>query len=339
MEIDEKTTEAEGGPEILPEVPSTGLPMATGRDVYQAVTDRVIAALEAGHIPWSGGWASYGTGMPQNIVTKSRYKGINVILCWLAAWEHSFTSNHWVTARWVFDEGKKKGIRLRKLPGSEDGKTGQKVTTIVYYGEGKKTIETPDGGTDEDSFRFLKSYSVFNLDQLDNVPDEWLDLIPPTADVDRTRDEVDDYVERTGARILYGGARACYSLSLDEVRIPHYLDFLKAGRDGALARFNGTRFHELVHWTGSADRLHRLGEAMESRGGYAREELVAEMGAAFLSARFGYDTITRHAGYLQGWLAALRNDKRLIVKAASDATKAVEFLDALQPQPKEQADA
>lgn len=330
-------TEIELAPADARRIPSgpgpTGLPQIGGRDIHQAVTDRIIAALEAGHIPWQRPFASYGkASRHHNPVTGTVYKGINELLCWLAAWQYGFRSTRWVTVRWVMDEGRKKGVRLRKLTGADERSTGQKATVVIYYGKREKGVIDENGEPDTVEMHFLKSYLVFNIDQLDGVPDDWIDedLTPATPELQR--DVVDEFLDATGAKFSYGGNVACYRPRSDEIIMPHFLKYLP-GCDGnletALTVFNGTRFHELIHWTGAESRLDRLKDALSKRSGYAKEELVAELGAAFLSARYGYESVIAHASYIGEWLKALKGDRRLIVQAASAASKAVDYLDNL----------
>ena len=324
-----------GAPQIAV-APDTGtaLPDIQGRDLYQGITNRILAALEQGRIPWARPFPSYGkAAVHGNPVTGSTYTGINTLLCWLSAEVNGFRSSRWVTLRWLFEEGKKKGMALRRLPDAPEGKTGQRTTTVVYYGSIAEKVETEAGEEDVLERRFLKSYRVFNLDQIEGVPDDWIDDIENIPDVDRRRDEVDEFIDATGARVLYRGLTARYRLGPDEIWVPKWVHFLK-GQGGniepALAQFNGARFHELVHWTGEASRLNRLDGVLGNRAAYAREELVAEIGAAFLNTRFGFDTILSHASYIGHWVDLLRADKKAIVRAASAASKAVEFLDGFQ---------
>ena len=306
--------------------------------LYDRITQRVIAALEAGTTPWARPWATRDGG-PNNIVTGHTYQGINVLMLWMEAAIRGYRSDRWITARWLFNEGMKQGMKLRRRPGFEEGqKTGQHTAMVIYWGKRKaKGDDTvSDGEAEKDRFHgvFAKSYGVFNLDQVDGVPDEWIDdaitvgAPPMTSAAER-------FTANLGARIDVGGNHASYSPQLDRIRMPAYDRFLEKQAAGVEAETHywGTLFHELTHWTGHASRLNRDGITGErNRRAYAYEELIAEMGSAFASARFGYDAIQAHASYVDHWISALKRDNRLIVRAAAAAQRAVEFMDNMQPK-------
>lgn len=302
--------------------------------VYERITQRVIAALEAGTTPWMRPWATTDAG-PRNVVTGHAYRGINVLMLWMTAASRGYTSDRWVTARWLFNEGRDLGVRLRRKPGFAEGPTGQKTTSVVYWGK-IKPKDTPESEEPVTGQIFAKTYGVFNLDQLEGVPDEWIEKPVEREDLQR-QGPAADYALATGASFIYGGELACYAPIPDNIRLPYLSRYIERLGDGweAQAHYYGTVFHELTHWTGARHRLAREGiihPRPAPRIVYAYEELIAEMGAAFLSARFGFDTIQAHANYVDSWLAALRRDNRLIVRAAAAAQRAVEYLDSLQPK-------
>lgn len=303
-----------------------------GMTIYDKITKTIVACLEQGVRPWIKPWTASAAG-PHNIVTKHRYTGINVPLLWATQMLSGYTSDAWVTAHWLFTEGKERGVRLRRKPEApEKGATGQKAALVVYYGTAKdrkeETAAAPEEGEDR-VYRFLKGTNVFNLDQLDGVPDEWIEKI-----TDRTNLEAPAlgriFIERCNADIVIGGSRACYVPLTDRIHMPHYSRFVdKVGMDKATAAYVSTTFHELVHWTGASSRLKRF-DGVPGHKEYAYEELIAEMGSAFLSAEFGLDPVIASAAYLDGWLRAFRKDIKVLLKAAGSAQKAVEYLHGLQ---------
>lgn len=305
-----------------------------GLTIFEKITRTICACLEQGVRPWVKPWASRSMG-PHNIVTKHNYTGINVPLLWATQMLRGYTSDAWVTAHWLFSEGKEMGVRLRPMKGAAaNGPTGQKAGMVVYYGTAKERREEAAAAPDEDrTYRFLKATNVFNLDQLDNVPDGWLEEITKPEDM-QAPELARQFVEACDAEIKIGGDRACYSPLTDSIRIPHYHRFVeKVGIDAATTAYLGTLFHELTHWTGARHRLGRFTTAPDrTNADYAYEELIAEMGSAFLSAQFGLDSVVSSAAYLDHWLKVFRKDIKPLMKASADAQKAVEFLRNLQPK-------
>lgn len=312
--------------------------MPEGGTLYDRITQRVIAALEAGTTPWARPWATKDAG-PNNIVTGHYYRGINVLMLWMTAATSGYRSDRWITARWLFNEGKERGMKLKRLPGFEEGmRSGQRTATVIYWGRRKPGANDTvnDAEAEKDRFQgvFAKSYGVFNLDQVEGVPDEWIDEAIEVGSPPMTS-AAERFTANLNARIDVGGNYACYSPKLDRIRMPAYGRFLEKQAAGVEAETHywGTLFHELTHWTGHASRLNREGIVGErNKRAYAYEELIAEMGSAFASARFGYDAIQAHASYVDHWITALKRDNRLIVRAAAAAQRAVEFMDSLQPK-------
>ena len=292
------------------------------KDHYQLITDQVIALMEEHGSDWTNPMVS-GTagGWPVNPVTGKRYNGINVALLLMAGGGHWATYKQWAT----------KGCQVRK---------GEKATGIVFF----KRIEVKDkiDPTKTDTIPMLRGYSVFRADQVDgefaeqfNAPAE--DRRDETVQIDA----VNDWVAATGADIrTVDGGRAFYSPGTDSIQMPPRSGFDATATSTATETYHNTLLHELAHWTGHKSRLDRLGKA--SRFGdtaYAREELVAELAAAYQCVELGVSSAPRpdHAKYLNGWLAALKNDKRLIVKAASRAQAAVDYIADLQDAQIEEA--
>ena len=283
------------------------------RDIYQAITDKVIADLERGvrpwHRPWTGGNTTSSRPLRANGIP---YQGINVVLLWIEASLKGYASPTWMT----FKQAQAVGACVRK---------GEKGSMVVYANAITKT-ET-DASTGEDSERripFLKSYTVFNVAQI-----EGLRPIPDMPETDENRlteadrmKAVDTFFGMVGADLRHGGARAFYAPALDAITLPPFAAFESVGS------YYATLAHEHIHWTGHSRRLDRLEKAPKASEPYAREELVAELGSAFLCADLGVSDEPRedHASYLASWLKVLREDKRAIVAAASGAQRAVNFL-------------
>lgn len=276
-------------------------------DFYQQITNQIIEALESGVKPWVCPWdKTEQSGMPSNASTGALYNGMNIMLLWMSATMQSFSSSSWMT----FKQAKEKGGQVRK---------GEKGTHIFFY----NMIEKTDKGTDEvERYAMLKTYSVFNIDQIDGLPES---MYCPVATIDdevpvRSLEHVEYFLNATGASIVYNGQRAFYRPSTDEIVIPDLHRF--STTEDAYA----TTLHELTHWTGHKSRLERKnGNAFGSKD-YAFEELVAELGSVFLMADLGIVGEVQHESYIANWLTALKDDKRYIFKAASQASKAHQFL-------------
>ena len=272
-------------------------------DTYQDVTDAIIAQLEAGTRPWQMDWQGGSLQMPHR-VTGEEYRGINVLLLWSSAAQQGLTGRTWMT----FNQAKQLGGSVRK---------GCKGTRIVFF----KPLTVRDTATGEEKdIPMLRTYVVFNSDQIDNLPAKFASApMIPAAGMERNR-EAETALRSSGATIVEQGARAFYTPATDIVTMPDFERFTSAS--GYLA----TLAHELCHWTGHRTRLDRFGN--NDRTSYAFEELVAEMGAAFVGSRLGIvgEHIENHSAYLASWLKALRDDKRAIFKAASLAQAAADMV-------------
>ncbi|QKG55016.1 ArdC family protein [Hymenobacter sp. BRD67] len=284
----------------------------TRPDVYQIVTDRVIAALEAGQIAWRKPWhAAYG--LPRNYVSGRAYTGINAFLLHLVGGTPFFLT---------FRQARELGGNIRK---------GAKGMPVIYY---NVTTRTDKQTGEEEKTPFIKYYTVFSVDDVEGV-----DIVLPEQPQDRPHEPLAAaealVANWTGCpRIEHGGAQAYYAPGPDFVHVPRPETFVSS------EAYYSTLFHELTHATGHPRRLDRpdLAEALRpsGRAGYAREELTAEMGAAFLCGHAGLNpaaTLENTAAYLQFWLEQLRGDKKLVVQAASRAQRAAELiLGQLTPQ-------
>jgi len=268
------------------------------RDIYQEVTDQIVEALEAGADAWSKCWKST---MPQNGITGRQYNGINVLLLWMAANRGGFGSSDWMTYR----QAAAAGGQVKK---------GERGTTVVFYK--KRTItEKDESGEDvKKDVPVLKAFTVFNREQIEGLPEA------EAVEVDRVENG-EAIIAGSGAVFLHG--EPAYIPSKDVITMP------KAAAFDSPQHYYATAFHELTHWTGCKKRMDRNLSGRFGDSSYAAEELIAEIGSAFLCARVGIQGELRHAGYVQNWLKVLKNDKRAVFAAASHASKAAEYLAAL----------
>jgi antirestriction protein ArdC len=290
-------------------------------DIYAEVTDKIIKALEAGVRPWQKPWQAGGLGSVSRPLRANGqpYRGINVFLLWDAANQNGFSSPYWFT----FKQASDFGAHVRK---------GEKGSTIVKAGKFTKEEANPDTGkVEEKDIFYMKGYVVFNADQIDGLPEKYLPKpIDEATDKPQRLAHAEAFFANTGAKVTYGGERAFYRPSTDEIRVPDIDRFKDVGA------FYATLGHETVHWTGHDSRLARKFDRFGSND-YAAEELVAELGAAFLCADLGLELDVRddHAAYIDNWLEVLKKDKRFIFTASSAAQKALDFLHELQPGAKD----
>lgn len=276
------------------------------KDIYTNVTNSIITALEQGVPPWIRPWQT-GVGMPGNLVTGKPYRGINVILLTIEMMKHGYTDCRWLT----FKQANEMGARIRRK---------ERGTTIIFYRmreEQDNTGDAADGTPAGRGIPLLKSYTVFNINQIEPVPERFV-LRPVLAW--QPIECAEKLLRQSGATINHGGNRAFYHPAEDTIQLPLVTSFSRPGD------YYATALHELCHWTGHPSRLDRVLGGRQDGEGYAREELVAEIGAAFLCAHCGLPARLEHASYIDSWLRALRNDKRLIVVAASAAQKAADFI-------------
>ena len=293
-------------------------------DIYQRVTDIIIRDLEQGTRSWTKPWTT--TSKDSDSIRPLRhdgtpYRGINVLILWSEAIEHGYTSSTWMTYR----QAQALGAQVRK---------GEHGATVVYA----KTIERIDGDLttgDEAVTRIpmLRAYTVFNTDQIDGLP-----VATPaqpsaiTESVSTRIERADAFIAATRATIVHRGNRACYIPSADRIEMPPYGQFIETPTASAAEGYYATVLHELVHWTSPSHRCDRdLGKRFGDHA-YAREELVAEIGASFLCADLSITLEPRpdHAAYLGNWLAVLKSDKRAIFTAAALAQKAVDLLTGIR---------
>ena len=280
--------------------------------LYDEVTAKIIAQLEAGCFPWAQPWNSVTAlpGLPRNAVSGRPYSGVNVLILWGAVIEGCYPSQDWLTFRQALAAG---GC-VRK---------GERGHTIFYADRFTPDDERGGGETQEGgeprSIPFLKRFVVFNAAQCDGLPEQ-LTADPTPLPPREQHDSAEALIAATGADFRIGGARAFYDVGGDFVQVPpqpafaHQIDFYR------------TALHELGHWAGSKERLARDQSGRFGSAAYAREELCAELASAYLCAALGIVPTIRHADYLGSWLAVLRADNRAIFKGASQASKAADFL-------------
>ena len=295
-------------------------------DLYQEITDQIVAEMEAGTIPWAQPWdssialetAEATFALPQNGATGRTYSGVNILILWLHAAKQGFAGQRWMT----FQQARGLGAHVRK---------GERSVRVVHAGTftPKEEREAAQAeGRDEQARRYLKAHRVFHVSQIDGLPDEVAHRpAPPAPSFEGVDASVREIIERSRARFVMGAPQAYYQPGTDTVAVP-LVDAFHEPID-----WHRTAMHELTHWTGHASRLDRdFAGFGRSRADYAREELVAEMGAAFTCAALGIRPTVRHADYLASWLAVLKEDKRAIVRAASAASKASDFLLAFRDE-------
>lgn len=287
------------------------------QDLYQKVTDKIIADLEQGELTWLKPWSAGNTG--GRIVKPLRhngqpYNGINVLMLWGAALEGGFASPYWMT----FRQAKELGAFVRK---------GERGSQVVYASTITQTEEQENGGEEERTIPFMKAYAVFNVEQIDGLPERYYVRPEPVIDPAERIEHAEGFFAATEADVRHGGNQAFYSGGSDHVQMPVFECFRSP------EAYYATLAHELTHWTKHPKRLDReFGRKRWGDEGYAREELVAELGAAFLCADLGLtpEAGTDHAAYIQSWLKVLKEDKRAIFSAAAHAQKAADYLHGFQ---------
>lgn len=282
------------------------------KDTYQRITDAVIEQLEAGTKPWIRPWRgnSRGSLVPRR-VTGEAYRGINVLMLWLASELAGYEENTWLTYR----QAQELGGQVRK---------GEKGALVVKYG----TFAPKEREDDDDrGIPYLKGYTVFNVEQIENLPQEFY---RPAEALSTTQvphlEAVEIFVRNTGAVITYGGATACFRPTPDDILLPERSRFVDE------IHLYSTLLHEMTHWSGAKHRLDRDLSGRFGTESYAMEELVAELSASFLCADLGvaHDPRGNTASYLESWLKVLKNDKRAIVSAAAKAQAAADYLHGQQ---------
>lgn len=290
----------------------------TKRDLYQTITNHIVGAIEHGaekyEMPWHRGGITQAR--PANALTGRRYQGINVLSLWVSAQRNGFSSGFWGT----YKQWNALGAQVRK---------GEKSSLVVFYKQIERERENQDTGEQETkTYLYARSFSVFNADQADGwKPSEGR----KKSQID-TRTRAQLFIGNTGARIEHGGDQAYYRPKDDYIQMPELCRFTGTKTSTPTEGYYGTLLHELTHWTGHKHRLARDFTGRFGEESYAMEELVAEIGSAFLCADLGVTNTPRedHAAYVAQWLSVLQRDKKAIFSAASKAQQAAEYLTACQ---------
>jgi antirestriction protein ArdC len=281
--------------------------MASQHEIRESVTGRIIEALRSGQVPpWRRPWAGDNAGTPRNAVSRKSYRGVNVLLLGC----QPYRSRYWATYRqWL-----ELKCQVRR---------GQHGTKIVFWRPVERQVVNDQGDAEAEEFLLLREYTVFNAEQVEGmavehyfvsaVPKPFVDFAP-----------AEEVIAATGADIRFGGLQAFYRPDQDFIGMPSRHSFVSE------KEFYSTAFHELAHWTGHVSRLDRLPKnARFGDAAYAFEELVAEVAGCFLLSELDLpqgEDLTNHNAYLGHWLAVLEQDAGAILRAAGQASKAVDFI-------------
>jgi len=291
-------------------------------DIREEITNQIITLLDKVDLnDYEPPFSSFAAqGIPLNPTTDKQYQGINILSLWFNQQSKSFSSNEWAT----FKQWKDKGANVRK---------GQKGSRIIFYKTLIQEEENAKGETQENKIPMLRAYTVFNANQVDGYEPNSNEA-KPIDKVQRIK-LVEEFYKNTGAEIDHALNRAFYDVVNDYINMPETSSFVETKYADATDNYYATLLHELTHWTGAKHRLDRnMGKGKSCIQDYAFEELIAELGSAFLCAQHGITQTQpeHHPIYIKSWLKALRNDKTHLFKAAAQAMKAVEFLNGLDRQ-------
>ena len=286
--------------------------MARINELYERIAHQIVAQMAEGVLPWHRPWAVNPNARVSKPLRENAvpYQGINVLILWGAAIDKGYASPFWMTYR----QAQSIGAQVRK---------GERATHIVFAKTAKKKETDEYGDETEVLLPVRRVYAVFNTDQIDALPDKYVpeipDVNPDARDAARQA-----WIDSLGIEIRYGGQRAFYAPGPDRVQMPPFETFESS------QTFHSTLLHELTHSTGHRDRLDRLRGRIDDKA-RAREELVAELGSAFLCADLGIASAPRadHASYIASWSQLLTDEPRAVFDAATRAQQAVEFLHAL----------
>jgi len=277
-------------------------------DKFQWMTDKFISLIESGVNPWRREWRNSGEGCIINFVTGQAYNGRNPLLLAIDTMVRGAELPYYAG----FHQGAEKGWSVRK---------GSKAAYVAYA-----NVVLREGEDEDKLIPFVKWNPVFHLEDWDDSESEKkiVDFLPKSNEplnLDDRLEAVDSFLKGTGAEIKTQGSQPCYSPSLDRILMPRWEDFSSGGA------YYGTALHELTHWTGHKSRCNRNMTDKFGTQGYAKEELIAEMGAALLCQHFGISSdLENHASYLQGWLKGAKEDPKFLYKSMGDARKAFEYL-------------
>lgn len=287
------------------------------QDIYTCVTSSIVADLERGVRPWAKPWsAEHLAGKVTRPLrsTGEPYKGINVVLLWGQAVARGYVAPIWIT----FRQALAFGAHVRK---------GEKGAPVVYADKIVRTVPGEMGQDVERMIPFMKAYTVFNVEQVDGLPEHFYALAAPKITAAARIADADAFFQNLDGDLRHGGDMAYYAVHQDYVQLPPFESFVDP--EGYYA----TLAHEFTHWTRHPTRLDRdFGRKRFGDEGYAREELVAELGAAFLCADLGLELAPRedHASYLAHWLEVLKAEPRFLFSAAAHAQRACDYLHSRQ---------
>jgi antirestriction protein ArdC len=289
-------------------------PTRRGRqDVASTITQRIVDELEKGVMPWRCRWRKSGGSLPRRH-SGEPYRGINVLLLGLTAHASGYSSPYWMTFRQARDYGG----QVRK---------GERSTLVVYYGSAQSRQAPKEEADDEaepGTYRFLKGYAAFNVDQIENLPDRFTPTDPDLDAGGRPIERLQNFFDRMDVPVHIGGDVAAYRPAQDDIIMPSHQRF----NDSEL--WYASLAHEIAHYAGAEHRLNRevAKRYHENQACRAEEELIAELAAAMMGAHLGFtnDHIDDHACYVGSWLKALRSNQRLIFKAAAEAQRAVDWM-------------
>ena len=287
-------------------------------DFYQTITEKIVEQLSQGVRPWQCPWdATSAFGPPSRPLRSNgkHYSGVNVLVLWIESQLRGFSIPVWIT----FRQAKEFGGYVKK---------GEKATTVVYANSFEKTETNADTGEEQKrNIPFLRAYSVFNVDQVTGLPEHFYARQQSSRNLEERLDSAEEFFKAFPIEKRSGGNRAYYSSSEDYIQLPPYDSF--ANRSS----FYATMAHESIHATGSPKRLNREFGKRFGDQQYAFEELIAELGSAFLCADLSItpEVMPEHGQYLQTWLSILKADSKALFTAASQASRAVEYLHGLQP--------
>jgi len=297
------------------------VPSKAKSDVFTSITAKIVAAIEAGAgasvMPWHGGILP--PTFPMNAATDKAYRGVNVIALWVDAMSKRYISGYWAS----YKQWQTLGAQVRK---------GERGSIIVFY----KLLDQPELGVQsvapseeqKDGFRFVARAShVFNVEQVDG----WSPPVPEAKSIVQINEEVAAFIDAIGADVRHGSAMARYRRDMDCIEMPSPEMFIGTPTSSPTESYHAVLCHECVHWSGAGHRLNREFGKRFGDGSYAFEELVAELGAAFLCSVFRLTNEPRpdHAAYVSSWLDIMRGDTKAVFTAASKAQEAVQFLTEL----------
>jgi len=290
-------------------------------DLYERVTNQIIAEMEKGVCPWCKPWKD-GFSLPVRS-TGEKYNGVNIVLLWMAMFNHAYEVPRFLT----FKQAKNLNAHVKK---------GEKGHLVVKYGTftPKDAEVTAERGDEETKIPFLKGYTVFNAEQIEGLPGEYYtDEVVWQLSPEQRIAKAEAFVAATGVRIIHHGPSSFYKVAEDSIVLPHF-ELFHSPED-----YYATLLHELAHWTGAKTRLDRTkGKAFGDKD-YAFEELVAELAACFVGSSLGLRVdVDNSAAYLDTWMKCLKNDKRFFFKACRKAQAAADYLFSFQEIEQEQHD-